>query len=147
MTAFSASVRARTILLTLLSIPLGLALHVYSGPGEWLINNWGASVVYEVLLILLAFLVFPKRKAVIVIPVAVLLITIALEFGQLWNPPWLAAIRGTFLGAALLGTTFSWLDLPAYPVGCFVGWALLKWILPGSGSPIRRSGATSGEDE
>ncbi|MEE9212976.1 MAG: DUF2809 domain-containing protein, partial [Phycisphaeraceae bacterium] len=65
--------------------------------------------------------------------------TCALEFAQLWHPPWLQMIRSTFLGRAVLGTTFSWWDLPIYPVGCALGWlwlrGLCKWCDRAAGPP------------
>jgi hypothetical protein len=45
---------------------------------------------------------------------------------QLWHPAALTYLRGYFLGAALLGTTFSWSNFPYYFVGSAIGWL---WIL------------------
>ena len=66
---------------------------------------------------LAAFLVVSRRKLTTRIAVGVLLVTCVLESLQLWHRPWLQAIRSTFLGASLLGTSFSWWDFPAYVVG------------------------------
>jgi len=49
---------------------------------------------------------------------------------QLWQPPWLQTIRSTFLGGAVLGNSFSYWDLPAYPIGCLLGWWLLHRLTP-----------------
>jgi hypothetical protein len=54
----------------------------------------------------------------------VLLVTCLLELLLLWHPPWLQRLRGGFIGHALLGTTFAWLDFPHY----LGGWALSRWI-------------------
>ena len=84
------------------------------------LNNFGpASVAYVAFFMLAAFLVVPRRSAATRIAVGVLLVTYILEFLQLWHPPRLQAIRSTFLGASLLGTSFSWWDFAAYVVG---GW-------------------------
>ena len=40
----------------------------------------------------------------------VLAVTFALEFLQLWKPPFLQAVRSTFLGHVLIGSSFSWFD-------------------------------------
>ena len=110
----------------------GLAAKLYPGPGRWWVNNFGpASVAYVVFFMLAAFLVVPRRSAVTRIAVGVLLVTCALEFLQLWHPAWLQAIRSTFLGASLLGTSFSWWDFPAYVVGAVVGWLFLRRIVSG----------------
>ena len=114
---------------------LGFAMKYYPGPGRWWVNDWGpASVAYEVFFMLLAFLVIPRPKAITPIAVSVCLATCVLEFLQLWRPPWLTAVRSTFIGKGILGTTFSWWDLPAYAVGCLIGWFLLRWLAGGPAS-------------
>lgn len=107
-------------------VPLSFGLKFYRGPAQWVLNNWGASFGYELFFMLLAFLVFPRRRAVTRIAVTVCVVTCALEFLQLYRAPWLDSIRSTFLGGALLGNAFSWLDMPAYPVSCLVGWFVLR---------------------
>jgi hypothetical protein len=100
----------------------------YAGPGRWWLNNWGASFGYEIFFMLLAFIIYPKRSAITVIAIGVCAVTCVLELLQLWQPPWLQAIRSTWLGQALLGHSFSWRDMPAYPMGCLLGWVLLCFI-------------------
>jgi hypothetical protein len=46
------------------------------------------------------------------------------EFSQLYQAPWINAIRSTTAGHLVLGSTFSWLDLLAYAVGVAVGVAM-----------------------
>jgi hypothetical protein len=100
-------------------------MKLYDGPAEWWLNNWGASFGYEILFMGLAFLAFPTPAWITRIAIAVCCATIGLEFLQLWHPVWLENIRVTFVGQALLGNQFSWRDLPAYPLGCLLGWLLL----------------------
>jgi len=59
----------------------------------------------------------------------VLSATCALEFLQLWHPPFLEAARSTFLGAVLLGTTFDWTDFPYYFVGSGMGYLWLRLLI------------------
>jgi hypothetical protein len=47
---------------------------------------------------------------------------------QLWHPPFLTAIRATFIGKLLLGTTFAWWDFPHYLLGCVLGWLWLQQL-------------------
>jgi hypothetical protein len=57
------------------------------------------------------------------VAMAALLISVAVEFGQLYHAPWLDAIRRTTLGGLSLGWGFSWSDLLAYAFGiaaCFI---------------------------
>ena len=121
----------RLLILLALAIvtPLGFAAKYYAGPARWWLNNWAASIIYELFFMLLVFLFIPRRKAITRIALGVCAATIALEFLQLWHPARLQAIRGTFLGRALLGTTFVWSDLPIYPVGCLLGWLLLHALI------------------
>jgi len=110
-------------------VPLGFVLKYYSGPGQWWLNNWGSSFCYEIFFMLLIFLLIPRKDSLTKIAILVCVGTCLLEFLQLWKTPWLHAIRSNFLGGILLGNEFSWLDLPAYPIGCLLGWLLLRSIM------------------
>jgi len=124
------ALRLQIVLALLAVTAFGLGAKFYPGPGRWWVNNFGpASVAYEVFFMLLALLVVPRRGAVTPIAVGVCVMTCILELLQLWQPPWLQAVRSGFLGGALLGNEFSWWDLPAYPIGCTLGWFLLRWIV------------------
>jgi hypothetical protein len=134
----ASTLRLRAFIVGLIVIPITFALKYYDGPCEWWLNNWGSSVGYEVFFMLLAFVMVPRRSAITQIAVWVCVITCALEFMQLWHPAWLRSIRSTFIGRGLLGTTFQWWDLPAYPVGCAVGWLLLH-VTSRSIAPLPKS--------
>jgi hypothetical protein len=58
---------------------------------------------------------------------SVFAITAGFEFLQLWQPPWLQAWRATLLGKLFLGNTFVPLDFLYYALGCWLGWAVLKY--------------------
>ena len=124
------ALRLRIVVTMIAVATFGLAAKLYPGPGRWWVNNWGpASVAYVVFFMLAAFFVVPRRELATRIAVGVLLVTCGLEFLQLWHPPWLQGIRSTFLGASLLGTSFSWWDFPAYVVGAVVGCVVLRWLV------------------
>jgi len=53
------------------------------------------------------------------------------EFSQLYQAPWLNAIRSTTMGHLVLGSTFSWFDLAAYAIGVLVG-AFLDGLFVGA---------------
>jgi len=125
----AARTRTRVLLALAAVTALGLGLKHYTGPGRCWVNNFGpASVAYELFFMLLVFLLVPRRSAIVPIAVGVCAGTCILEVLQTWKPPWLEAVRATFLGRTLLGTTFSWWDFPAYVVGCALGWVLLLWL-------------------
>ena len=108
-----------------LCVPLGLAAK--AGDWRWA-RDHGAGAVYETFWVL-AILALLPRLAPARVAAGVFAVTAALEALQLWHPPWLAAARGTWLGGALLGSTFGWLDLPYYAIGCMIGWALARAAL------------------
>lgn len=125
-----APTQKKVILSLLVIIPLGLAFKFYSGPGNGWFNDYGAGVLYEIFWILTAFLFFPSKHSANVIPACVFIITCILEFLQLWQPPFLQMIRSSFLGSALIGTTFVWWDFPHYVFGCLIGWIWLRFLSP-----------------
>jgi hypothetical protein len=111
------------ILLSLVVVtPTGFLFKFYSGPAKWWFNNYGAGLLYEIFWCLVVFFFLPGRRSAITIPFWVFGITCILEILQLFNPWILEQVRSTFLGRALIGTTFSWWDFPHYAMGCLIGW-------------------------
>lgn len=103
-------------------VPAGFALKfLYQGPGAIWADRYGAAILYEIFWILVLRLCAPG-----VSPAAaaawVFVVTCLLETLQLWHPAVLEAIRSTFIGAVLLGTTFDALDFPHYALGCGIGY-------------------------
>jgi hypothetical protein len=119
------AVRKRARLLALLAVitPAGFLTKFYAGPGAaWVADNAG-GLFYVVFWIAVVLALLPHLSGAAV-AAAVVIATCALEFAQLWHPPFLEAIRATFLGHALLGSTFAWSDFPYYFAGALVGYAL-----------------------
>jgi hypothetical protein len=108
----------------LILTPVGFITKSYNGPAAAWVRDSLGGVCYEMFWCWMAVLFFPNfnpwRTALVVF-----LATSALEVTQLWHPPSLEAIRHAFIGRALLGTTFSWLDFPHYILGCLIG---AEWI-------------------
>jgi hypothetical protein len=109
--------RARLAVALALVVPLGFATKLTDAE---LVRGHLGGVLYVVFWILLVLLAWPGLRPGSV-AVAVFLATCALEATQLWHPPWLESIRATFLGHALLGSTFSWWDFPCYAAGAGLG--------------------------
>ena len=63
------------------------------------------------------------------VAVLALLVSYADEISQLYQAPWLNAIRRTTLGHLVLGSAFSWLDMLAYTIGIAAG-AAIDYFLP-----------------
>lgn len=117
---------SRRLALALLMVAAtGLAVKLYRGPGEDWLNDSLAGLFYVVFWCLAAALVFPRTAALRIVLV-VLAITCGLEVLQLWRPPWLQYVRSTFVGAALLGTTFVPSDFLYYFIGAGIGWLAIR---------------------
>jgi hypothetical protein len=119
--------RGHHLLLLAGLVPLGVATKLYTGPGAGWINGSLGGVLYVVFWILLVTLLRPRWPAAWV-ALGVLLVTCALEVLQLLHPAWLAPVRAGFIGHALLGSSFSWLDFPHYVAGAPLGYALVRWV-------------------
>jgi hypothetical protein len=109
----------------LLTAIIGLISKFYAGPAAEWVNNSLSGVFYEIFWCLAVLVLFPHARARVV-ATAVFVVTCGLEFLQLWHEPHLGAVRRTFLGRALLGTSFTWLDFPYYAAGCGIAWWLIR---------------------
>ncbi|MDX1578323.1 MAG: DUF2809 domain-containing protein [Gemmatimonadota bacterium] len=126
--------KRRALVLLVVLIPAGLATKVYSGPGEVWVRAHAGGFLYVLFWSLLGFLLFPRRAPWAVATV-VLGVTTAFEFLQLWKPPPLEAVRGTSIGRTLIGSSFSWADLPYYGLGALAAVAAWKALVrPGDGA-------------
>ena len=102
-------------------VPAGFFVKFWvPGPLRHWCSAYGAAVLYEIFWILVLRLV-ALRLAPLKCGVIVLIVTCLLEFAQPWHPPFLEAIRHTFIGAVLIGTTFDPWDFPHYVVGSILG--------------------------
>ena len=119
--------RSRTLLSLCLIIPIGFYSKFYSGPGRDWANDSLGGVFYEIFWCLIIFL-FSNRKSPWRIVLMVFLGTCALEFLQLWHPPFLEFLRSHFIGQTILGTTFAGSDFPYYFLGCGIGWAWIRYL-------------------
>jgi hypothetical protein len=107
-------------------VPAGFATKLYKGPAESFLNDSFAAVFYELFWIFLIYGLFCSRRAVVGVPVGVLLATCALEMLQRVHTPFLEEVRSDFLGRALLGTTFTLWDFPVYVLSCLGGGIFLR---------------------
>ena len=106
---------------------LGFATKFYQGSLQFWLNNSFSSIFYEMFWIFLVALIWPRFSPGWV-AFWVFAVTSALEFMQLWKPPFLQAIRATLIGRLLLGTSFVWSDFLYYAIGCTLGWLILRTL-------------------
>ncbi len=120
-------IRIRIFIIILLITILGFGSKMYSGVYSDWFNNSLAGLFYETFWCLVVFFINPRLKAN-KIALWIFFFTSVLEFLQLWHPPFLQTIRSTFIGAALIGTSFNWLDFIYYLAGCTLGFILMKYL-------------------
>jgi Protein of unknown function (DUF2809) len=125
---FSKSYSNRLIVLVniLAIVPLGYVIRFSHILPEYF-HDAGGSIAYQTVLILLVVLIHPRanrRQTAI----WVCWLSCAIELLQLYQPPWLQAIRATFPGRLVLGTSFAWSDFPAYFGGSYLGWRWVTWL-------------------
>ena len=121
------TIRIRILIIILLITILGFGSKMYSGIYSDWFNNSLAGLFYETFWCLVVLFINPRLKA-IKIALWVFILTSVLEFLQRWHPPFLQIIRSTFIGAALIGTSFNWFDFPYYIAGCIIGFILMKYL-------------------
>jgi hypothetical protein len=81
------------------------------------------------LMVFLGCAFFKPRASTLGLAAVALAIACLDEFSQLYQAPWINAIRSTTMGHLVLGSTFSWLDMAAYAVGVSIGALLDAWAV------------------
>lgn len=117
----------RSRLLTTLGIAAVIALGLASRRWPWLLPAWLGKYPGDALWATMVFFCWAwVLPAASTLRLAALALGTAwlVEFSQLVHTPWLDAIRQTTPGHLALGSTFTWVDLPAYAVGVLLGVAV-----------------------
>lgn len=107
-------------------VPLGYTIR-FSQILPAYFHDAGGSIAYQIVWILLVLFIYPPIN-LRWIAIWVCVGSCAIEFLQLYQPPWLQAIRATWPGRLLLGSTFLWSDFPAYFGGSYLGWLWARWL-------------------
>ncbi|MEA3500444.1 MAG: DUF2809 domain-containing protein [Candidatus Marinimicrobia bacterium] len=114
-----------TIIIIIILIPIGLYTKLYNG----FASSWGhdslGGIFYVIFWSLFFSVIFQKTKP-LKITVIVFSITTFLEILQLWHPVFLEIIRDSFIGKAMLGTSFFLLDIFHYIIGFIASFWLIK---------------------
>ena len=110
----------------LILVPLGFYSKLgYAGPAEGWVHDSLGGALYVLFWCLVLFSLFPGARPR-VIAGSVFTVTCLLECLQLWHPPLLEAIRGTFIGRTLIGTCFVGSDFLYYVLGSLAGWLWIR---------------------
>jgi Protein of unknown function (DUF2809) len=100
-------------------IIFGLASRRYPQILPAIFDKYPGDVMWTIVVYLSCAIGFPRASSWKIAGLA-LAISYVVEFAQLYQAPWLVAIRQTTIGHLLLGSQFVWEDLVAYSVGAAI---------------------------
>jgi hypothetical protein len=106
---------------------LGLGSRAYTGPGEAWIHLYVGDVLYTTMYYFL-FRWFWRGLTPWNAAFAAILLCYGIEVLQLYQEPWMEAIRNTRLGGLVLGFGFLWSDFVCYTLGGILGIFIEKWL-------------------
>ncbi|MBW8847001.1 MAG: DUF2809 domain-containing protein [Burkholderiales bacterium] len=101
-------------------IGIGLASRRWPGMFPAALGKYPGDALWALMVFVGCGMLRPRAPSWRVAATA-LAISFAVEFSQLYQAPWINAIRGTVLGHLVLGSTFNVPDLFAYVIGVAVG--------------------------
>jgi Protein of unknown function (DUF2809) len=124
------SPRLTYVLLTIFIVPIGLYLRYRTDWFPDIINLYLGDVLYATMFFFLFSVVFPDysstRRAVYALAACY-----GIEVLQLYQAPWMVALRENKLGGLILGHQFLWSDLLAYFIGVALGYGTdILWRKP-----------------
>lgn len=85
-----------------------------------IISAYSGDVLWSLMIFLFMAVIFNKGPSIFIISMAIIF-SYSVEISQLYHAPWIDAIRGTTLGALVLGYGFLWSDLVCYTIGVMLG--------------------------
>lgn len=102
--------------ITLAVIAIGLASRRWPGmlPAAW--GKYPGDALWTMMVFFGLATAMPRLGARR-LALAALAISYAVEFSQLYQAPWIKAVRAHPIGHLALGSTFNWPDLAAYTIG------------------------------
>jgi hypothetical protein len=112
--------RARYARLILLAIGLGLASRSKQIPWPAFVASYAGDTLWALTAFLGVGFLWPRWPTRRVAPVAAAF-SAAIELSQLYQSPWINALRRNRIGALALGHGFLWSDLLCYAAGVILG--------------------------
>lgn len=92
-----------------------------------IISAYSGDILWALMIFLLMAFIFNKGSSRFIISMAIIF-SYSVEISQLYHAPWIDSIRGTTLGALILGYGFLWSDLVCYTIGITIG-AILDLLI------------------
>lgn len=108
---------------TALAMLAGLAVRRKAGQlPDFVAEHFGDALWAAMVYLGLRFILAEKRREYALFASA--LFCCAIEFGQLYQAEWINNVRGTTIGALVLGSGFLYVDLVRYSAGILITYAL-----------------------
>jgi hypothetical protein len=101
-------------------IAVGLASRRFPGLFPPVLGKYPGDALWALMVFLVLGIILPRCPARR-LGVYALAVSFLVEFSQLYQAPWIDAVRSTTPGHLVLGSTFVWGDLAAYAVGVGLG--------------------------
>jgi len=125
-------------------IVLGLSSRRFPSMFPALLDKYPGDAFWA-LMVFVGLAFAAPRATTLRLAVAAFGIACCVELSQLYQAPWINAVRGTVLGHLVLGRSFSWGDIAAYAAGVAIG-ALLDLVgLSARGKALRRTSSSGGQ--
>ena len=105
--------------IVLVVIALGLASRKFPGLFPAVLGKYPGDALWT-MMVFFGLAVLRPASTITWLTVGALVISYLVEFGQLYQAPWIVAVRAHPLGHLVLGTAFGWMDLVAYTAGAVV---------------------------
>jgi 4-hydroxybenzoate polyprenyltransferase len=105
--------------LVLAVIALGLASRKFPGLFPAALGKYPGDALWT-MMVFFGLAVLRPAATITWLTTGALVISYLVEFGQLYQAPWIVAVRAHPLGHLVLGTAFGWMDLVAYTAGAVV---------------------------
>jgi len=109
--------------MTLGVIGLGLASRRFPGMFPEAIGKYPGDALWT-MMVFFGLAAIRPALSVWRLTICAALISYVVEFSQLYQAPWIKAVRAHPIGHQVLGSTFNWGDLAAYTVGAVLAMLL-----------------------
>ncbi len=116
--------RIRLVAIAIVTVIVGLLSRRYPIAG-----NYPGDALWATLVFTLWVFLMPKKSLRLHLALAAVT-SFCVEFGQLYQAPWINSLRQTLPGKLVLGSGFDPYDLLAYLIGCLFGLLLVNKFAP-----------------
>jgi hypothetical protein len=122
------SERLKVVVVLVVVIVLGLVTRRFHHDLPSLVGEYAPDTLWALAVFLFFRLLLPRVSTLRCATIAAVF-SVSIEVSQLYQAPWINAIRRTTLGGLILGSGFLWSDIACYLVGVGIGAGLDSLLL------------------